>query len=211
MFAIHSLAPVRVRWRRTGSINSASKLLCFRSSNYLATHTLPSLDDPRALPAQEDSRRASTSPPNFQITSPSWTPACITLHLGLDRLLADLLSHPPARITRFLPIHRLQSVTESYIMSLDALSSELDCKICEYLCGDRRSLNALSRTSKYYRAIAEPVLYKEIELSGETDYTLNLLLVTLLDLNELALHISTLCWESWGQSGRPRSVYHTEA
>jgi hypothetical protein len=62
--------------------------------------------------------------------------------------------------------------------------------------------------SNYYQAIAEPVLYKDIECSEETKYTLSLLLLTPIDRNELALHISTIRWNSGNRSGRLCSAHH---
>jgi len=87
-------------------------------------------------------------------------------------------------------------------MSLGKLSTELDAKVAEFLEGDTKALSAFSQVSKYYRAIAEPYLYSNIECSGEDRYTLLQLLLTLLDRNDLALHVRSLELKE----GMPRRV-----
>ena len=77
-------------------------------------------------------------------------------------------------------------------MSFGKLSTELDARIVEVLDGDTKALSAFSQVSKYYRAIAEPYLYSNIECSGEDRYTLLQLLLTLLDRNSLASHIKSI-------------------
>jgi hypothetical protein len=46
-------------------------------------------------------------------------------------------------------------------MSFSALSTELDTKIVA--CLDHAALDAMSRVSKYYRAVTEPLLYQYLE------------------------------------------------
>ncbi|KAF2254635.1 hypothetical protein BU26DRAFT_559306 [Trematosphaeria pertusa] len=74
-------------------------------------------------------------------------------------------------------------------MPLQALSTELDAHIIEYLHDDSLGLEAMSRVSKYYRSLAEPVLYRDVEFA-EWDYVrMTRLLMTLLDRRELAQHV----------------------
>lgn len=81
-------------------------------------------------------------------------------------------------------------------MSMSTLSTELDTKIAEYLAADeaRDSLGCLSRVSKYYRNLMEPVLYRHLSFSVYDtwcNYRIVYLLFTLLDRNELAKHIKS--------------------
>ena len=73
---------------------------------------------------------------------------------------------------------------------MDKLSTELDTKIATFL--DTRSLSAFSKVSKYYRSVAEPILYKDIVLKEYDEYTLKRLFLTLLARKELALHILSM-------------------
>ncbi|KAI4610538.1 uncharacterized protein J4E87_010792 [Alternaria ethzedia] len=70
---------------------------------------------------------------------------------------------------------------------MDRLSTELDEKIIQQLVG--RELSALSMTSKYYRSLAEPQLYRELTFSTKQCMNLMLLLETLVDRQDLAKHI----------------------
>jgi hypothetical protein len=56
-----------------------------------------------------------------------------------------------------LPTTRLTVAT-----SFDALPTELDTKILEFLCNDRPALNAISKNSKYCSTVAEPIPYRDI-------------------------------------------------
>ncbi|KAI4605584.1 hypothetical protein J4E83_010577 [Alternaria metachromatica] len=79
-------------------------------------------------------------------------------------------------------------------MSLQKLSTELDGQIASCLVGDTKALSAFSKTNKYYRGIAEPYLYTNIEVyESELERPLRLLF-TLLDRKELALHIKSLSY-----------------
>jgi len=85
-------------------------------------------------------------------------------------------------------------------MSLQKLSTELDGQIASCLVGDTKALSAFSKTNKYYRGIAEPYLYTNIEVyESELERPLRLLF-TLLDRKDLALHIKSLSYvpaEHW--------------
>lgn len=76
-------------------------------------------------------------------------------------------------------------------MSLGELSTELDSRIAS-LVHDKSALSAFSLTSKYYRMIAEPYLYKNIEVDEYDYHTLLRLLFTLLDRNELAAYVKSI-------------------
>ncbi|KAI4653392.1 hypothetical protein J4E93_001158 [Alternaria ventricosa] len=79
-------------------------------------------------------------------------------------------------------------------MSLQKLSTELDGHIASCLVGNTKALSAFSKTNKYYRGIAEPYLYTNVEVY-ESDLERPLrLLFTLLDRKELALHIKSLSY-----------------
>ncbi|KAI4955810.1 hypothetical protein J4E91_000017 [Alternaria rosae] len=79
-------------------------------------------------------------------------------------------------------------------MSLQKLSTELDGHIASCLVGDTKALSAFSKTNKYYRGVAEPYLYTNIEVY-EYDLEMPLrLLFTLLDRKELALYIRRLSY-----------------
>ncbi|KAI4637025.1 hypothetical protein J4E93_010691 [Alternaria ventricosa] len=70
---------------------------------------------------------------------------------------------------------------------MDRLSTELDEKIIQHLVGKEAS--ALSMTSKYYRSLAEPQLYRELNFSTKQCIDLMLLFDTLVDRQDLAKHI----------------------
>jgi hypothetical protein len=72
-------------------------------------------------------------------------------------------------------------------MSLNKLSTKLDEDIVQRLA--RPGLDALSRTSKYYRSLMEPYLYKDLVFSKHQAYEIQCLFLTILGRNELAKHI----------------------
>jgi hypothetical protein len=76
-------------------------------------------------------------------------------------------------------------------MSLKSLPTELDIKIVEALCptNDRKALSALSRTSKYYRKLVEPMLYRDLTLRAVDNIQIKRLFLTLLVREDLPLHI----------------------
>jgi hypothetical protein len=71
-------------------------------------------------------------------------------------------------------------------MSLQALPTELDVLIVRYL--DTQDASQLTRVSKYWRRIGEPVLYANIRLYDDKEDWINALLDTLLKRRELAKH-----------------------
>lgn len=79
-------------------------------------------------------------------------------------------------------------------MSLTALSTELDTMIANHLSDgkSRKALCALSRVSRYYHHVAEPVLYRDIGFCDKAEIRAKRLMVTLLDRPELARHISRI-------------------
>jgi hypothetical protein len=72
---------------------------------------------------------------------------------------------------------------------MQSLSTELDEMILGYL--DPLALSALSMTSKYYRRIAEPHLYKNLVFYVEDAYGVFNLLFNLVNRQELAQHIQS--------------------
>ncbi|KAF2833105.1 hypothetical protein CC86DRAFT_376336 [Ophiobolus disseminans] len=72
-------------------------------------------------------------------------------------------------------------------MSLDALSTELDDEIVRRLA--KSELEALSRTTKYYRALSEPYLYKNPEFATNEARRIILLFQTIVRRQELAKYI----------------------
>jgi hypothetical protein len=72
-------------------------------------------------------------------------------------------------------------------MSLQALPTELDVLIVGYL--DTQDASRLTRASKPWRRIGEPVLYANICLYDDKEDWINALLGTLLKGRELAKHI----------------------
>jgi hypothetical protein len=72
-------------------------------------------------------------------------------------------------------------------MSIFALSTELDENILRRLA--QPELDSVSRTSKYYRTLAEPLLYEDLVFSEGQESSLACLLVTCLRRKELAKHI----------------------
>lgn len=77
-------------------------------------------------------------------------------------------------------------------MSFAKLSTELDSKIAGFYLGDTQALSALSKVSKYYRAITEPFLYAEIKTSIYDRYRMQDLLFTVMDREDLALYIKNV-------------------
>lgn len=72
-------------------------------------------------------------------------------------------------------------------MSMGMLSTELDNNVAQHLV--IKELSALSRTFKYYRALAEPHLYKDVLFSTEQIYRIWFLLCTIVQRPSLAEHI----------------------
>jgi len=79
-------------------------------------------------------------------------------------------------------------------MSLKSLPTELDTSIVEYLhvSKDVQAISSLSKTSNYYRNLAEPFLYQNIDLPNAPGTKAKQLLFTLLDRPQLAKLIRTL-------------------
>lgn len=79
-------------------------------------------------------------------------------------------------------------------MSLAKLPTELDTLIVsfhEHDTFDKGSLGASSNVSKYYRSIAEPLLYKRLKFEHGELHALRCLLITLLDRKDLAGYINS--------------------
>jgi hypothetical protein len=70
------------------------------------------------------------------------------------------------------------------------MPTEMDERILSYLA--RTDLNTMSKVSKYYREIAEPLLYRIITLSDNRSINIRPLPLTLLSRSDLALHIRLL-------------------
>ncbi|KAI4678360.1 hypothetical protein J4E81_010727 [Alternaria sp. BMP 2799] len=81
---------------------------------------------------------------------------------------------------------------------MDRLSTELDEKIIQQLVGKEAS--ALSMTSKYYRSLAEPQLYRELDFSTKQYTSIMLLFDTLVDRQDLARHIRSFVLTNTGVS-----------
>jgi hypothetical protein len=80
-------------------------------------------------------------------------------------------------------------------MSLEALPTELDLRIIGFL--DTKHKSALSRVSKYYRDVAEPLLYERVQLWGHDDHRVRQLLLTLLQRKDLRHLVKEFClWHS---------------
>jgi hypothetical protein len=79
-------------------------------------------------------------------------------------------------------------------MSLKSLPTELDIKIIEALCptNARKALSALSRTSKYYRKLVEPMLYRDLTFQVVDNIQIKRLFLTLLVREDLPQHIRSL-------------------
>jgi hypothetical protein len=76
-------------------------------------------------------------------------------------------------------------------MSLEALPTELDLRIIGFL--DTKHKSALSRVSKYYRDVAEPLLYERVQLWGHDDHRVRQLLLTLLQRKDLRHLVKEFC------------------
>jgi hypothetical protein len=87
-------------------------------------------------------------------------------------------------------------------MSLSSLSTELDENIIARL--NKTALHNLSLTSKYYRALCEPHLCRELAFSHRDSYSINYLFLTVIERPELALHIRSVVIEV-GEEGRSKS------
>lgn len=74
-------------------------------------------------------------------------------------------------------------------MSFRKLPTELDAKIASHLVGDTQSLSALSKVSRYYRTVAEPYLYEEVEFNDMEMWHLWCLLRTMIDRNTVASYV----------------------
>jgi len=103
----------------------------------------------------------------------------------------SLLRPQPNHIFTHRPIPQPQIITPTTTSAaMDKLSTELDTKIATFL--DTRSLSSFSKVSKYYRSVAESILYKDIVLKDYDEYTLKRLFLTLLARKELALYILSM-------------------
>jgi hypothetical protein len=76
-------------------------------------------------------------------------------------------------------------------MSLSNVSTELDATIARLLVGYSAALAALCRTSKYYHALANPLLYEVIEIMDNREQRIKQLLMTLLDSPQKAKNIKS--------------------
>jgi hypothetical protein len=72
-------------------------------------------------------------------------------------------------------------------MSLGGLPTELDVVILDYL--DRNDVSCVSRVSKYYRKLAEPLLYHDIQLHTHEHDRIKRLLITLVNRKDLCQRI----------------------
>ena len=70
-------------------------------------------------------------------------------------------------------------------------------------------MDNLSLTSKYYRALCEPHLYRELTFSRRNSYLINCLFLTILSRPELALHIQSVVLNDGeeGDQGFDSSTY----
>jgi hypothetical protein len=85
--------------------------------------------------------------------------------LGAWTLTTDNLSRVRCSLDIFLSGVTSERRSQSrlhprYIMSLLALPTELDVRIIGYL--DTRDMSRMSRVSKYYRKVSEPLFYEEV-------------------------------------------------
>jgi hypothetical protein len=83
-------------------------------------------------------------------------------------------------------------------MPLQALPTELDIRIVEYLA--TRDASRLSRTSKYYRRVAEPIFYKDVVFTNRQDDLIKRFLIILLDRDDMRLHVESLTLYDSGPS-----------
>jgi hypothetical protein len=75
-------------------------------------------------------------------------------------------------------------------IGMQALSTELDLKIIDYLSTHDKS--CLARVSSYYRRVVEPLLYELIPLRNGEDSRIQQLLMTLLRLKRLLRFVKKL-------------------
>jgi len=78
-------------------------------------------------------------------------------------------------------------------MSLSDLSTEIDEMIIQYL--PHHALNNLTLTNKYYRKIAEPYLYRNIQVRSPNILSVPRLLLTLISRRELSQHIRSFAFD----------------
>jgi hypothetical protein len=78
-------------------------------------------------------------------------------------------------------------------MSMSALSTEIDEHVIQYL--SHADLHNLSLVSKYYRALAEPHMYRHFVFRGNHAHTMFLLFFAILARKDLALHIKSFTLE----------------
>jgi hypothetical protein len=71
-------------------------------------------------------------------------------------------------------------------MLFAALSIEFDTRIISFM--DHHSLDSMSRSSRHYRHIAEPFLYRHLEFANLDDIAIRRLCLTLFARRELAGH-----------------------
>ncbi|KAI4608965.1 hypothetical protein J4E80_008710 [Alternaria sp. BMP 0032] len=78
-------------------------------------------------------------------------------------------------------------------MSLSDLSTEIDDMIIQYL--PHHALHNLTLTNEYYRKIAEPHLYRNIEVRSPNILSVPRLLLTLISRRELSQHIRSFAFD----------------
>jgi hypothetical protein len=89
-------------------------------------------------------------------------------------------------------------------MSFATLSTEMDTRIISFM--DRRSLDNMSRTSKYYRQITEPLLYRHLKFKGRDHAAIMHLSVVLTNRQDLANYIKSFKLDGIAnQNGRKTS------
>lgn len=92
------------------------------------------------------------------------------------------------KYTLVSPLH--VAFTSPPTMSFGALPAELDNHILAFL--DHHALNSMSKTSRTYRKVTEPFLYRHNKLTAEHNISIRWLVVTLLSRSELAAHIKSI-------------------
>lgn len=88
-------------------------------------------------------------------------------------------------------------------MSLSRLSTEIDESAVSFLPSS--ALSNLSKTSKYYRALAEPHLYRDLHFSIHESLNVFRLFLTILKRSDLAAHIRS----SWLSTGHRDAIEDT--
>jgi hypothetical protein len=83
-------------------------------------------------------------------------------------------------------------------MSLTALPTELYMQIIGYLHDpeDPQATSSLLRVNKYWRAVCEPVLYRNLTFRAPSSAQIKWLLITLLDIPNLAKHVITVAFHA---------------